>query len=220
MRLNTFPKWFAFFIILLTAVSYFLSGCKTVEKTVDREKEIRDSLAVVDAESRLAEMTKQRNHFESKLRESEYLQANFKECPPVINADSLRIALTSSGCDSSDIASLRDELRRTKSRYQRLADGSVVIEGNLQSVTELNTKQQDSIRDISSEKIKLAEELKRTQTEFSAFKESVKKEVVKKPATFWYWVLFFAGMIAGAFLWDNLGAKVKAKFSSIKLFKS
>ena len=212
LKINTYPKAVVAFLITLILFSIILSGCKTVEKTVDREKEIRDSLAVVDAESRLAEMTKQRNHFESKLRESEYLQANFRECPPVINADSLRIALTASGCDSSDIASLRDELRRTKSRYQRLADGSVVIEGNLQSVTELNTKQQDSIRDISSEKIKLAEELKRTQTEFSAYKESVKKEVVKKPATFWYWILFFAGLIAGAFLWDKLGAKVKAKW--------
>lgn len=209
LKINTYPKALAAFILLLIVFCFILSGCKVSEKTTTKSEVNKDSLAVVEAEKRLAEMEKQRDFYESKLREAEYLQANFKECPPVINADSLRIAMTASGCDSNDIASLRSELRRSQSKYQRLADGTVIIEGNLASVTEMNTKQQDSIREISQEKLKLVDSLTKTKTEFSEYKKNQSKEVVKKPAAIWYHILFIAGLISGAFLWDRFGAKIK-----------
>jgi len=215
LKINTYPKALVALVLTLLIFSIILSGCKTTEKTVTKSEVNKDSLAVVEATKRLADMQKQRDFYESKLRESEYLQANFKECPPVINADSLRMALTASGCDSNDIASLRKELNRAQSKYQRLADGSVIIEGNLQSVTELNTKQQDSIREISKERTLLMDSLTKTQTEFSEYKKNQNKEVVRKPVFMWYWILFIAGLIAGAFLWDRFGVKIKA----IKLFR-
>lgn len=202
------------YLILFVAIISLLTGCIGSKHTTKSEVN-KDSVATVEALKRLADMEKQRDYFESKLRESEYLQANFKECPPVINADSLRIALTAAGCDSNDIASLRRELTRTQSKYQRLADGSVIIEGNLQSVTELNAKQQDSIREISRERTILMDSLTKTQTEFSEYKKNQSKEVVRKPAAFWYWILFIAGLVAGAFIWDRFGAKIKGS----QLFK-
>lgn len=220
IKINTYPKAIMVFLITLILFSIIMAGCKTTEKTVDRSKEIRDSVAHVEAMKRLVDMQKQRDYYESKLREMEYLQADFKECPPVINADSLRMVLTASGCDSNDIASLRKELNRSQARYQRLADGSVIIEGNLASVTDLKNKQSDTIKEITADRLRIADELTTTKTELSVLKKNLSKEVVRKPATFLYWIVFFTGLIAGAFLWDRFGAKLKAKFSSIKLFKS
>lgn len=209
IKLDTYPKWLAVLIATLLLFSVLLSACKTTEKTVAKKEINRDSVATAEALKRLADMEKQRDHFESRLKEMEYLQANFQECPPVVNMDSLREVLTASGCDSNDIESLRRELNRSQARYQRLADGSVIIEGNLASVTAAKSKQEDSLREITKENIRLMDSISRVNVRLTEATKETHKEVTRKPVATWYALFFVIGMIVGGLIWDKWGAKIK-----------
>jgi multidrug resistance efflux pump len=208
------PRYIAILILLFAAALVIFSSCKTVEKTTTKSETNKDSLAVVEATKRLADMQKERDHYESKLKEMEYLQATFKECPPRIDVDSLRSVLKETGCDPATVTALINELDQTKAEYERLADGTVRIKGNLASITAAKSKQEDSLREITKENARLLEELQKSQTNVKTEIKTVEKEVTRKPVATWYLLFFVIGAVVGGWVWDRWGAKIK----TIKIF--
>lgn len=209
------PRHIAILLILFTALLVFLSSCRTTQKTVTKSETNKDSMALVEANKRLEKMAKERERLESKLSQWEQTKVDFQPCPPPVNLDSLREVLTTSGCDPNDIESLRKELTRTQSKYQRLADGSLIIEGNLASVTEAKEKLEDTTKDLIKENSELVDSLNSAYTQLTEEKKEASKDLTRKLPYDWYLLFFVIGVAAGMWVWNKWGAKIKA----IKFFK-
>jgi predicted nuclease with TOPRIM domain len=209
LKINTYPKAVAAFVVTLIILTLILSGCRTTQKTVTKSETNKDSMALVEANKRLEKMAKERERLESKLSQWEQTRVDFQPCPPPVNLDSLREVLTDSGCDPNDIESLRKELTRTQSKYQRLADGSLIIEGNLASVTEAKEKQEDTLRDIQKENSELLDSINRVNTKLTEAKKEASKEVTRKPPYDWYLLFFVIGVAVGMWVWNKWGEKIK-----------
>lgn len=183
-------------LFLFAASLLLLTSCR-VQKQSSTRTENRDSLALVVAKAQLAEVIKERDHFQKKVEELEYLAITFAECPPAVNLDSLKTALAASGCRPEDIAALQAKLEAAQSRFEQAADGSVKVEGRLKSVILSRQKIEDSLHERNAEVIRLKSEL-------AVAKSQVKteiREVIKDVKRGWpWWIWFTIGLVSGIVL--------------------
>ena len=145
------------------------------------------------AKTQLAEVIKERDHFQKKVEELEYLAITFAECPPAVNADSL----LKYGCDTGYVAGLRSKLDSTQSKFERAADGSVKVEGRLASITLSKQRIEDSLHERNAEVIRLKTELAVAKSQVRTEIKTVEKEV-KRGWPWWIW--FTIGLIGGIVL--------------------
>ena len=157
---------------LLLALALLFSSCK-VQKHITKTTENRDSIARVELATKLAEVMIEKEHYKKRVEELEYLAITFVECPPAVNADSL----LKYGCDTSYVASLRNNLDATQSEVERLADGSLKIKGRLSSVIMSKQKIEDSLHDATKEINRLKYELSVAQSQVKTEIKTVEKEV-------------------------------------------
>lgn len=180
------------YLILFTASLFLLTSCR-VQKQSSTRTENRDSLALVAAKTQLAEVIKERDYFQKKVEELEYLAITFTECPPTVNADSL----LKYGCDTGYVAGLRSKLDSTQSKFERAADGSVKVEGRLASITLSKQRIEDSLHETNKEVIRLKSELAIAKSQVRTEIKEVTKEV-KRGWPWWIW--FTIGLIGGIVL--------------------
>lgn len=188
-------------LILLSIFLSLLTGCVGSKHTA-KQSVNKDSLAVVQIKSDLAEVQKERDFFQRKVEELEYLAITFAECPPAINADSL----LKYGCDTSYVDRLKNELDKTQATVERMADGSLKVQGQLKSVTLSKKRIEDSLHARDAEIIRLKSELTIAKTQVKTEIKTVEKEIEKRGAK-WLWFIFGltvgAGLMFGILKWTG-----------------
>jgi len=190
MQIRLPNPWIIAAAFLLTLVTLGLLTSCGVQKHIATTTENRDSVALVAAKADLAEVIKERDHYQKKVEELEYLAITFAECPPAINADSL----LKYGCDTGYVAGLRSKLDSTQSSFERLADGTVKVQGRIASITLSKQRIEDSLHDANKEVIRLKSELAVAKSQVKTEIKTVEKEV-KRGWPWWIW--FVIGLISG-----------------------
>lgn len=187
----------AAFLLTLVTLGILTGGCK-VQKHVTRTTENRDSVSLMLTQKALTEVIQERDHYRKRLEELEYLAITFAECPPAINADSL----LKYGCDTGYVAGLRSKLDSAQSSFERLADGSIKVQGRIASITLSKQRIEDSLHDANKEVIRLKSELAVAKSQVKAEIKTAEKEVKRTPAwPFWLMLLvFLVGIRAGWYL--------------------
>lgn len=185
MRILCLPVLIIFALLLA-------AGCGS-QKHITTTTENRDSLALVLAKKQMIELIRERDHFQKRLEELEYLAITFTECPPPINADSL----LKHGCDTGYVAGLRSKLDSTQSSFERLADGSVKVQGRIASITLSKQRIEDSLHERNAEVVRLKSELAIAKSQVKTEIKTVEKEV-KRGWPWWAW--FAIGLISGIVL--------------------
>lgn len=197
MQIRLPNPWIIAVAFLLTLVTLGLLTSCGVQKHSTAKTENRDSVALVAAKAHLAEVIKERDHFQKKVEELEYLAITFAECPPAVNIDSLKAALTASGCRPEDIAALQEKLTVVQSKFEKAADGSVKVQGRLASITLSKQRIEDSLHDANKKIIRLKSELTVAKSQVKTEIRTVEKEV-KRGWVWWKW--FALGLISGVVL--------------------
>lgn len=197
MQIRLPNPWIIAVAFLLTLVTLgLLTSCR-VQKQSSTRTENRDSLALVAAKAELAEVIKERDHFQKKVEELEYLAITFAECPPAVNIDSLKAALSASGCRPEDIAALQEKLTAVQSKFEKAADGSVKVQGRLASITVSKQRIEDSLHERNAEIIRLKSELAVAKSQVRTEIKTVEKEVNRG----WpWWIWFTIGLVSGVVL--------------------
>lgn len=180
-------------LFLLTTIILLAScgGSKNISSTRDN----RDSLALVEKDRKLAEMTRELEDLRAILREHEYTDVLFE---PAINFDSLRAVLIEANCSQKSIDEIKAALEAARATIKRMADGTVEITGQIRSLKHTSDKQQEI---ISSQ----ARTIERLENELTQAKTNVKTETVEKireikRVPWWIWLAIFGGFCLGGII--------------------
>jgi len=193
MQIRLSNPWIIAAAFLLTLIMLgTLTGCGVQKHTITTT-ENRDSVVLMLTQKALAEVIKDRDHYRKKVEELEYLAITFAECPPAVNTDSL----LKYGCDTGYVAGLRSKLDSAQSSFERLADGTVKVQGRIASITLSKQRIEDSLHERNAEVIRLKSELAVAKSQVKTEIKTVEKEV-KRGWAWWKW--FVIGLISGIVL--------------------
>lgn len=129
----------------------------------------------------IATLTLERDQFERRVDELEYLALTFVDCPDL---DSLRAAVLASGCRNID--SVLRVLDSYRSEVKRYADGSLEIRGQLARVVQSKSKVEEESRLKDKKIAELRDSMAAKKVEVV---EKWREREVEKTSLWWVWLL-------------------------------
>lgn len=202
-------------VVVIAVLLFFAFGCNTQKHITNRQVNT-DSASLQEALTMIEQLTKENEHYQQRVHELENLEITFTEPPPCpqINTDSLRVALLSSGCKQSTVDSavaayndVSKRYRAAQSTIKKMADGSLVIKGNIASLSQSNQKLQETIRDREKTINFITEEYNRVQTELQKSQSEKVKQVKRSILSgVGFWIIFLVvGFALGFYVCLKLG---------------
>lgn len=181
--------------VLTVMLILLIAGCNS-GKEVSKSTRTVDSTAITELRKQLLTVTAERDNFQKRVEELEYLEMTFVPCPPALDVDSLRAVLIAANCSPKVVDSLMGTLNQANTIIKKLADGTLIIEGKVAKLSQSKQRLEQVLAEKDKRILALSDSLSKAEAKV-VIREVEREKVVKRFPWWWVVLAFAAGAAAG-----------------------